>query len=184
MISYDSFTGNDYQNLNNQGKGYAQGIDVFFRDKTTLKRTDYWISYSYIDTKRRYKDYPKSATPSYIAEHTFSAVGKYFVGAINTQIGTTWTLASGRPYHQMGDTEFMNRKAPVYNDLSLNLSYLTTLGDHQTIVHFSFSNVFGRKHLVGYQNIASPDADGQVYQLPLLPDIKQFLFLGVFISLK
>lgn len=184
LISYNSFTNYTYQNLNNLGSGYAKGIDVFYRDRTTFKNTEYWLSYSYIDTKRHYKDYPASATPSYIANHTYSAVGKYFLGAINTQIGATWTVASGRPYHQPGDTEFMKRRAPVYNDLSMNLSYLTTIGDHQTIVHFSFSNVLGRNHLYGYQNINAPDGSGDVYQLPLLPDIKQFLFLGVFISLQ
>ncbi|WP_244828605.1 TonB-dependent receptor plug domain-containing protein [Carboxylicivirga sediminis] len=184
LISYNSFTDYQFQKLANKGNGFAKGIDIFYRDKQTLKRTDFWLSYSYIDTQRHYQDYPKSAMPSFIAEHTFSAVGKYFMGTINTQVGATWTVASGRPYHRNGDATFMNQKAPVYNDLSINLSYLTTLGDHQTIVHFSFSNVLGRNHLVGYRTVSSPDKSGDSYQIPLLPDIKQFLFLGIFISIN
>lgn len=184
LVSYDAYSNYTYQNLNNHGTGYAKGIDIFFRDKKTFKRTDYWLSYSYIDTKRQYRDYPTAATPTYIAEHSFSAVGKYFLGAINTQIGATWMVASGRPYHQPGDVDFMSKKAPLYNDLSLNLSYLTTLGDHQTIIHFSFSNVLGRDHLVGYRNMPSPDGNRDTIMIPQLPDIKQFLFLGIFISLN
>ncbi|MCG8582358.1 MAG: TonB-dependent receptor, partial [Bacteroidales bacterium] len=184
LISYDSFDNNRYNNLTNKGNGYAKGIDVFFRDKETFRYTDYWLSYSFIDTERHYRNYPNAATPSYIAEHTFSAVGKYFVGSINTQIGATWVMASGRPYHKAGDTKYMSRKAPLYNDLSLNLSHLTHIGDHFTIIHFSFSNVLGRDHLVGYRNIPSPNENGSFIQMPIMPDIKQFLFLGVFISIN
>ena len=184
LIRYNTDFNYLLSDINNDGSGYAKGIDVFFRDRETFKYTDYWLSYSYIDTERDYKFYPTAATPSFISEHTFSAVGKYFLGAINTQIGATWLVASGRSYHQAGDTSFMSRKAPVYNDLSVNFSYLTTLGDHETIVHFSFSNLLGRDHLVGYRNIPSPANNGEFVQMPILPDIKQFLFLGIFISLK
>ncbi|WP_430824384.1 carboxypeptidase-like regulatory domain-containing protein [Carboxylicivirga sp. N1Y90] len=183
LVTYDMGQHTYDLNFNNNGDGYAKGIDIFFRDRETIKRTDYWVSYSYIDTKRQYKDYPQKVSPSFISEHTFSAVAKYFVGAINTQVGATWIMASGRPYHQPDDSEFMNRKAPMYNDLSLNLSYLTHIAGYSTIVHFSMSNVLGRKHLVGYQTI--PSGNGQPDTLmPLLPDIKQFMFLGVFISIN
>jgi outer membrane receptor for ferrienterochelin and colicin len=184
LISYDNYNNNIYNNLTNSGDGYAKGIDIFFRDKETFKYTDYWLSYSYIDTKRHYKNYPNAVTPSYIAEHTFSAVGKYFLGAINTQIGATWTMASGRPYHKVGDAKYMSRKAPLYNNLSLNLSHLTHIGDHFTIIHFSFSNVLGRNHLMGYRSIPSANDSGGYLQMPILPDIKQFLFLGIFISIN
>ncbi|MGI8635137.1 MAG: TonB-dependent receptor, partial [Segetibacter sp.] len=43
---------------NNSGSGYAKGIDLFFRDKKSIKNFDYWVSYSYIDTKRDYLNYP------------------------------------------------------------------------------------------------------------------------------
>ncbi|MCT4589919.1 MAG: carboxypeptidase-like regulatory domain-containing protein [Carboxylicivirga sp.] len=183
LITYDLHDEYQLSNLNNKGSGYAKGIDIFFRDRETFKRTDYWLSYSYIDTERDYKYYPEAATPSFISKHTFSAVGKYFWGAINTQIGATWLLASGRPYHKPGE-QFMNQKAPLYNDLSMNLSYLTHIGNHNTIVHFSFSNILGRDHLVGYRNIPSPNGNGDFIQMPILPDIKQFVFLGVFISIN
>ncbi len=167
----------------NDGFGYAKGVDVFFRDRKTFAGTDYWISYSYIDTKRLFKDYPVEATPDFVANHTVSAVAKYFIGSIHTQVGAAWTTASGRPYHQPGDAQFMSRRADIYNNLNLNFSYLTQIAGNSTIVHFSLSNVLGSKQLVGYQTIANYNG-GQDYLMPLLPDIKQFLFLGVFISIK
>ncbi len=183
LVSYQRGS-HPYENtFFNDGHGYAKGIDVFFRDRKTLKNTDYWLSYSYLDTKRLYKDYPSTATPSFISKHTFSTVGKYFIGSINTQVGATWTVASGRPYHRPDDDNFMSGKAPVYNDLSINLSYLTHIADHFTIIHFSMSNVLGRDHLVGYRTIPSY-SDRQDALMPLMPDVKQFLFLGLFISIK
>ena len=38
--------------INNNGYGDAKGIEFFWRDKKTIKNVDYWISYSYLDTKR------------------------------------------------------------------------------------------------------------------------------------
>jgi hypothetical protein len=40
--------------LTNNGNGYAKGIELFWRDNETLKGVDYWISYSFLDTKRNY----------------------------------------------------------------------------------------------------------------------------------
>ncbi len=33
----------DFGTLDNTGSGYAQGIDVFWRDKENVKNLDYWI---------------------------------------------------------------------------------------------------------------------------------------------
>ena len=38
--------------INNNGFGDAKGFEFFWRDKKTIKNVDYWISYSYLDTKR------------------------------------------------------------------------------------------------------------------------------------
>jgi vitamin B12 transporter len=45
-----------FPDTNTLGTGYAQGFELFWRDKKSIKNIDYWISYSYLDTKR---DYPK-----------------------------------------------------------------------------------------------------------------------------
>ena len=56
LIKYDDeFTDFD-TNFSNDGYGFAKGIDLFWRDNKSIKNTDYWISYSYLDSKRDFKN--------------------------------------------------------------------------------------------------------------------------------
>ncbi len=69
-----TYSGNENSNLNslgNTGNGYAGGLDVFYRDGASIKNLEYWVSYSYIDSQRKYKNYPEKVTPGFIADHTF-----------------------------------------------------------------------------------------------------------------
>ncbi|WP_316928982.1 TonB-dependent receptor [Aquimarina agarivorans] len=38
----------------NSGNGNAKGLDLFWRDGKSIKNFEYWISYSYLDTKRNF----------------------------------------------------------------------------------------------------------------------------------
>jgi len=62
---------------NNSGSGYAKGLDLFWRDKKSIENGDYWISYSYIDTKRDYRNFPHEAIPSFTSKHNLSVVYKH-----------------------------------------------------------------------------------------------------------
>lgn len=168
----------------NSGKGYAKGIDFFYRDKTLIDNTDFWISYSYIDSERKFLDYPDQVTPEFIAPHTLSFVAKHFVSPIRSQVGLTWMWNSGRPYHIPGDDDFMGHTSPNYSDLGMNLSYLTSLFGQYTIVHFSISNVLGRENVLGYRRVALSGNGEDTSLITIRPDVKQFMFLGVFISIN
>ena len=48
----------NYFGYNNSGSGFADGIELFWRDKKTFKDFDYWISYTYLNTKRDFMNYP------------------------------------------------------------------------------------------------------------------------------
>ncbi len=65
--------------LSNDGSGYAKGIDIFCFFRETFDMTDYWLSYSYLDTKRDFINFPGLATPTFATPHTFSAVIKHWV---------------------------------------------------------------------------------------------------------
>jgi len=186
---YDLITG-DYTSFaefapeENNGLGYARGFDLFFRDKLLIENTDFWVSYSYIDSKRRFLDYPEKVEPEFISPHTFNMVAKHFVSPIHTQIGATWMWNSGRPYHIPGDDNFMSHNSPNYSDLGINLSYLTSIFGNRTIVHFSISNLLGRDNILGYRRVPF-ERDGDQHSLVTIrPDVKQFMFLGVFISVN
>jgi len=79
----------NFYNYNNYGSGYAKGIEFFWRDKQTIKNFDYWISYSYLDTKRNYLNYPQELQPDFAANHTVSVVTKRFFTKIKTGFNLT-----------------------------------------------------------------------------------------------
>ena len=76
LLNYDDeFTDFD-TNFSNDGYGFAKGIDLFWRDNKSIKNTDYWVSYSYLDSKRNYRNYPMEAQPNFANTHNLSVFGK------------------------------------------------------------------------------------------------------------
>lgn len=188
---YDQLTktSGDYliQNaVNTNGKGYAKGLEVFWRDKKTLKNIDYWISYSYLDTKRDYMNYPVSLVPSFAAKHTLSVVAKKFVPSWKTGFNVSYSYASGRPYYDIisqNQTNIIRHQGTLrdYNSLNFSLNYLPNLGNKDskmfTVLVLSTSNVLGNKNVYGY-NFSN---DG-LRNSAVVPPINTFVFLGAFIS--
>ena len=164
--------------FSSNGKGYAKGVDIFWRDRSTFENTDYWISYSYLDTKRDYKNYLTLAAPPFSTPHTFSVVAKRWVQSITTLFGMTYTFATGRPYFNPNNPNFLGDRAKNYQNLSLNASHLTSIFNNFTVIFFSVDNIFGFKNVYGY-NYSS---DGTI-KAPVLPPADRTFFIGFFISL-
>jgi len=164
--------------FSNQGKGYSKGIDVFWRDRMTFTYTDYWISYSYLDTKREFSNYPTIAFPTFATPHTFSIVTKHWIPAITTSLGVTYTFATGRPYFNPNNPEFLGDKAKNYNNLSLSFSYLTNIFNSFTIIFFSVDNVPGFRNVFGYRY----STNGR-YKEPVLPTALRSAIIGMFINI-
>jgi len=184
LIRYTLLNNPDPLTYNNLGHGYAKGIDVFFRDQKTIKNLDYWLTYSYIDSKRLYNDFTQAATPSFISSHNANAVVKYFSMKFQTMVGLTYSFASGRPYLNPNSTSFMSDRTKSYNDVSMNLSYLTNIFGNFTIIYCSVSNVFGFNNVYGYHYSTVADANGQFTQREIAPDAKRFAMIAVFISIE
>lgn len=165
--------------LNNDGYGYARGLDLFYRDSDLIRYADFWISYSYLDTRRKFRDYPSEATPDFASEHVLNAVGKYFVSSIKTSLGATYTYASGRPYHNPNNPTFLGNRTRDYHNFSVNISYLTSIGGQFTIVYLSVENVFAIKNVYGYRYY--PDG---TTRKPILPSSPRSIFLGVFLTIN
>ena len=173
---------NDFNPLNysNAGFGEAKGIDVFWRDGKTIKNTDYWVSYSFVDSERDYQDFGAAAVPSFVSQHNFSWVIKHFVTGLRTQFGATLNYASARPFHNPNRPGFQNDKTPVYQDLSLNAAVLIK---QNIILYLSTSNVFGRDNIFGYQYASTPNGDGFYESMPIRQGARRFIFAGLFITL-
>lgn len=167
--------------FSNTGLGYARGLELFWRDNKSLQNVDYWVSYSYLDTERNYQDFSAQVSPHFASKHNLSVVYKHFLNPIKSQIGFTYSFASGRPYDDPNATEFMQQRTPVYHDLSANLSYLFR---QNIIIHLSASNVLGLDQVFGYEFANSTDEKGHYPSRAIRPPAKRFLFLGVFITLS
>ena len=166
----------------NSGKGYARGLDLFYRDRT-WKNGDFWLSYSFLDTKRDYRHFPTSAIPHFASRHNASAVYKHWISSMSTSVGLTYSFASPRPFNDPNKPGFNLGRTPVYQDLSINMSYLTQLFGQFTILYASLTNVPGFKNNFGYRFSDIPGEDGQFSSIPIEPPAKRFFFLGLFISI-
>jgi hypothetical protein len=164
--------------FSNNGSGYAKGVDVFWRDDETFPFVDYWISYSYLDTKRDYKNYPGLASPPFSTPHTLSIVAKRWFQDITSYISFTYTFATGRPYFNPGNSEFLSDRTKNYNNLSFSISYITNVFNNFTVVFFSIDNILGINNIYGY-NYSS---DGRLREPVLSPALRS-VFFGMFISL-
>jgi hypothetical protein len=167
--------------ITNKGNGYAKGVELFWRDNRSIKNVDYWVSYSYLNTERDYRNTPHAVTPSFASAHNFSVVYKHFVSSLKTQFGATYSFTSGRPYHDPNTEKFNSKRTPAYQDLSVNISYLPT---SQVIVYFSCTNVLGYENIFGYEFATTPDANGVFAGRSIGQPAPRFLFLGIFITLS
>lgn len=164
---------------NNNGSGYAQGFDLFFRDKKTVKNGDFWVTYSFLDTKRLFRNYSVEAMPTFASKHNWSIVYKQFLTKINTNVGITYTHTSPRPMYAYGTTNFKPEYAKTFDNLSLAASYITTVKGNFMVFYATLDNVLGRKNVFGYRY----SADGK-QRFEVIPPAYRTIFFGVSINLS
>lgn len=169
------------EGYNNQGKGFAYGFDLFFRDKKTIKNGDYWVSYSFIETERDQLDYPEMATPGFVSRHNLSLVYKHWIGDLRSMVGFTAAYGSPRRYHDPNQEGFQNAEIPAYKTIDLNWSYLHR---ENVIFHVALSNIPGFNQSFGQRFADSPNPDGSFASTTLLPPARRFFLLGCFITLS
>lgn len=173
---------------NNQGNGYAKGIEFFWRDKKSIKNVDYWISYSYLDTKRYFLNYPTSIQPSFAANHTLAVVFKRFVLPWKTGFNVSYNFATGRPYYRIAYDNTQSKylitdegKTINFNSMSFSINYLPNLGkkDARTFAVFvlGINNVLGQSQVFNYNY----SHDGNRKEA-ITPPSKRFVFIGCFLS--
>ena len=177
----------NYFRYDNGGSGYAGGLELFWRDKKTFKDFDYWISYTYLNTKRYFMNYPQMLTPDYAATQTASLVMKRFVTEWKAGFNFTYTFATGRPYYNF----MINNKGQYYTadeghtkdyqSLNFSCEYVPSLGKVKprtfVVLFASMSNVLGYNPIYGYHY----SFDGTIEQ-PITPPASRFYFVGCFLS--
>ncbi|HXB90774.1 MAG TPA: TonB-dependent receptor [Puia sp.] len=175
-----------YSTFNNSGTGYARGIELFWRDKKSIKDFDYWISYSYLDTKRNYLNYTEQLMPTFAATHTASIVMKRFFTKIKSGVNLTYSYATGRPYYNFmlngAKYDLADQgKTKDYNSFNFSAEYVPSVGNTKAktfvVLFASVSNILGYNAVYGYNYSYS----GQ-YKQPITPPANRFYFIGCFLS--
>jgi len=172
--------------VSNAGFGDAKGVELFWRDKKTFKNFDYWISYSFLDTKRDFLNFPFAITPNFAAKHTASLVAKKFVQPWKLNLNAAYNFASGRPYYNIrldgSQYKFTDRgTVPSYHNVSFAVNYLPFIGKENAktfaVYVLQVSNIFNIKQTYGYQY-----SYNGLRKQEILPTSRMFVFIGAFIS--
>ena len=177
LVKFDSELPMFNSEFSNDGFGYAAGLDVFWRDNKSINNLDYWISYSYLDTERDYRNFLDSATPNFAPKHNLSIVTKYWVDDLRSQIGLSYNYNSGRPYDNPNTEAFLAEKTRSFNNISLSWSYLI---DQQKILFLSVNNILGFQNINNYQYANTPNVDGTFDRRAITPAADSFFFVGFF----
>ena len=177
LVKYTDFLPNFTSNFNNNGDGFAKGFDIFWRQNGKIKNTDYWVSYSYLDTERDYRNYPTAARPNFASKHNLSIVTKHWIADWTSQIGFSYQFASGRNYTNPNEPGFLNNETKNFNNLSFNWAYLI---DQQKILYFSVNNILRTKNVFGYDYKNTPNTNGNFDRQAIVPNADSFFFVGFF----
>ena len=171
---------------NNSGRGFARGIELFWRDKKTFKDIDYWITYSYLDSKRDFLNYPFSLAPNFASKHTLNVMAKKFIMDWKTGFNMSYTYAKGRPYYDIisnnGENILRNQgKLKDFSGLNFSVNYVPSVGKKDsksfTVFVLSINNILGNKNVYGFNY----SADGNT-RTAVRPPVNTFVFVGVFVS--
>jgi hypothetical protein len=172
----------------NDGSGYAKGVEIFFRDKKTFRNFDYWISYTYLDTKRKFNNYPYLLQPDFTTPHTASLAVKRYFQDLNFNVNLSYSVATGRPYYNIQNNEsgspyvFNSGKTNIYNQVNLSFAYLFQMFKKSKHPAFSgigwgMNNVFGSKSVFGYNY-----SYNGLRKMPITLPATRSYYLGIFMS--
>jgi len=167
--------------LNTSGNGYARGFDLFYRDRTGIKNLDYWITYSFIDSERHWRNFEGRVQPSFAPNHNASLVGKYWVSTLNSQMGMTYSINDGYTYHNPNKPGEMQSKTKFFNSLNFSWSYLPK---PNLILHLEITNVLGSENIFGYRYGSEANQNGEFNEMAIPQSAPRFIFLGLFYTLS
>ncbi|NVO21656.1 MAG: TonB-dependent receptor [Bacteroidetes bacterium] len=163
----------------NSGYGYATGLDLFFRDKKTIKNGDYWISYSFLDTRRDYHTYPHEAIPGFASKHNIALVYKHWFGGIRSYASVNAKYSSPRVFNDPNSLTFNGEHTKPYRSIDISWSFLY----RQNIIFYAaVTNVFGFKQGYGNAYGTVKNGDGVFRSREIIAGADRFYILGCFIT--
>ena len=163
------------QPLSPSGNGYGYGADVFWR--SNFKSLEYWLTYSYNHTRKKFDHFPRPVAPPQVAAHAFNLTLKYWMAPLKSLLSVCQYVSSGSPYYSPVFPYTELGLTPCHSNLDLSWSYLPK---QWIIVHIGCKNVLGRKNTYGYEySEMNPGLRKEITAAS-----NRFVFAGVFITLS
>ena len=163
----------------NSGYGFAQGIDLFFRDSKTVKNGDIWFNYSYCDSKRLFGNYLTETQPTFVSNHNLNVVYKHFIAKPMMTVSATYSFTSGRPYYNPNNPRFLAERTPNVHNTSIWVNYLTNIKGNFMVVYLSVDNILGTPNIYNYNY----SADGKT-RIAVRPAANRTIMLGTYITIS
>lgn len=167
--SYSSLPdSNSVTNLDNSGYGYARGVDIILKGDLPFGLSG-WVSYGWIDTKRKWYESEEMAPSPYDITNGFTFIVKYNITEA-WQVGLDFKYATGMPYtpvaasvylpelkvYQPIDGPSFSQRYPDYRRVDLRLTHMARLfGRYFTVFYLEGLNVLDIHNIFGYAY--SPD---------------------------
>jgi len=163
------------QTVNHSGDGYGYGADLFW--KSNFKSLEYWLTYSFNHTRKKFDYFPEAVAPPQVAAHSFNVTLKYWIAPLKSLLSVCQFASSGSPYYSQAFPYTKSGITPYHSRLDVSWSYLPK---QWIIVHFGCQNVLGRKNIYGYEySEINPGLHREI-----TASSERFVFLGVFITLS
>jgi vitamin B12 transporter len=152
----------------NGGHGYARGVDALVQG--ALGRLSGWVSYGWLDSKRKENDDPREVTAAYGVTHSATVVGMMQVTP-EWQVGARYGYATGRPYTPVTGRaydaaagvwrpvygEHHSARLPDHHRLDVRLTKLFSLpaglglpGSNVCVFYVEALNVLGTRNVLDY----------------------------------
>ena len=169
-------------NLLNDGYGFSRGAELFWRYDQTSDGLgqDFWIAYSYLDSKRKFKQFSNEVIPSFASNHKLTFIYKNAFklangAGFNSSLAITAT--SGFPYYDIWNEQQYESKP--YLSFDIGGSYLPNIDNGFMVIFFNISNPFGYRNSFGYEYVdpfGLEIEDGK----EKLPSSLRSIFIGCF----
>jgi len=150
-------------NYNNSGYGFAQGIDFMIKGNL-FGIIDGWVSYGFINTKRKWMDFEEFSSSTFDITHNLTIIAKYNITPV-FQVGVNYKYATGRPFTPVESSNYRSDldifepvygndnsdRYPTYQRLDIRLTYLTQMFDNFfTVLYIEGLNILNINNIFGY----------------------------------
>ncbi|SUB78275.1 TonB-dependent receptor plug domain-containing protein [Porphyromonas macacae] len=166
------------------GKGYARGVDFFWKGGGLIKNMEHWVSYSFTDAQRTLFFSSLQEQPGFVARHTGSLVLKYWWSRLSSLFNVSFTYRSGMKYHNpnLRNGSYMNEETPSNLNMSASYNYPFKRGRVNGVLVLSAHNLFNSNPTYGYRYSQSPQ-NGVYNAVRITSPYKQFYMVALFLNI-